>query len=172
MTRYDKAILNHTLAVGESYIACLSTKCGKYFSTEDCKGNKRGPSKIACPYCDYKMCMECSRPWKSHRSGDCSKAKEKDDEKSRDAIKKMGAKPCPKCGVIIQKSTGCDHMTCKRQAPLFYSLLHLAIRLTNIASRSKVPPQLLLAVPRALRVKRPPSRHLHPRPPQRRRRSR
>jgi hypothetical protein len=26
----------------------------------------------------------------------------------------MGAKPCPKCGVNIEKQGGCDHMTCRK----------------------------------------------------------
>lgn len=111
--RFDKALTRYALTAGESYVACLSEKCGKYFSIEDCKSIKNKKKKIECPYCAYEMCLTCNRPWASHTSGDCNKAKAKEDKESEEAVKAIGAKPCPKCGVNIAKVGGCDHMTCK-----------------------------------------------------------
>lgn len=35
----------------------------------------------------------------------------RDDQESTKTVKEI-TKPCPKCGVRIEKSEGCDHMTC------------------------------------------------------------
>jgi hypothetical protein len=112
---YSKALLKHHLSSSPNFIACLSSECGKYFSIEDCQGKTRRATKssaghkIACPYCDYALCLTCNRPW---HTGGCDKAKKDEDAKSLAEIKKIGAKPCPKCGVNIDKDGGCDHMTC------------------------------------------------------------
>ena len=107
---YDNAVTKHALSMGESYIACLSTNCGLYFSAEDCKNNKHGKQLVACPYCEYEICLACNRPWKDHGSRGCDKAKKAEDKASEAEVKKMGAKPCPQCGMKIEKHGGCDHM--------------------------------------------------------------
>jgi hypothetical protein len=111
---YDTALAQHYLSADPDFIACLSSKCGRYFSTQDCSdGNKRNTNqKIACPYCEYELCFTCNRPW--HGKTGCSKAKEREDQESLEQIKIMGAKPCPSCGINIEKQGGCDHMTCHR----------------------------------------------------------
>ncbi|KAF2024883.1 hypothetical protein EK21DRAFT_22220, partial [Setomelanomma holmii] len=117
---YDKALVKHHLAASPNFIACLSLKCGHYFSIEECQATTKRSTKskakqnIACCYCDYEICLTCVRPWHSNTS--CDKVKEKENEQSLAQIKKMGAKPCPKCGVNIEKNGGCDHMhrnTCR-----------------------------------------------------------
>jgi hypothetical protein len=115
---YDKAVTNYALSGGESYMTCLSSKCGLYFSIEDCKSAKRSGQMIACPYCDYEICFECNRPWTSHKEGGCDQAKKAEDELSEEAVKSMGAKPCPNCGINIEKRGGCDHMRCKSDQTL------------------------------------------------------
>jgi len=113
---YSNALAKHHLASNPNYIACLSSECGQYFSIEDCAGKKpRGKGKttanknIACPYCNFELCLTCNRPW---HDGPCSAAKQAEDEKSVAEMRAMGAKPCPKCGINIDKDGGCDHMTC------------------------------------------------------------
>jgi hypothetical protein len=119
----------------------LSSTCGKYFSIQDCSANdKTGkpaasntktktrakgskttnsssdphtkPQKIACPYCSSSLCLACNRPW--HVKTLCSAAAALEDASSIASIKALGAKPCPKCGINIEKQGGCDHMTCHR----------------------------------------------------------
>ncbi|KAF2128575.1 hypothetical protein P153DRAFT_376696 [Dothidotthia symphoricarpi CBS 119687] len=109
---WDAALVKHHLSASEEYIICLKPECGKYFSIEGCKKSRRGKQKVECPYCQYELCLSCNRPW--HKSGSCSKALEKENQESEEAIKSMGAKPCPKCGVNIEKQGGCDHMSCQR----------------------------------------------------------
>ncbi|KAL1645323.1 hypothetical protein SLS61_008393 [Didymella pomorum] len=124
---WDSAVTKYLLAADELYVACLNPKCGRYFSAEGCGSKHKAPSsrtksktkekketgidKAACPYCEHELCLSCSRPW---HSGTCDNAKQREDEKSEKAIKKLGAKPCPKCGVNIEKRGGCDHMNCQR----------------------------------------------------------
>jgi len=115
--QYEQALVKHQLAANPNYIVCLSASCGEYFSIEDCQGNSRRNTKrttkqkIECPHCDYELCLTCNRPW--HAGTGCDKAKQKEDEDSVKEIKTMGAKPCPSCGVNIEKESGCDHMTCR-----------------------------------------------------------
>ncbi|KAJ4379148.1 hypothetical protein N0V86_005191 [Didymella sp. IMI 355093] len=122
---WDTAVTKHLLAADASYVACLNPKCGIYFSAEDCgtkhKASSNGSKskqeeketdivKTACPYCDYEFCLSCNRPW---HSGSCSSVKRREDRQSEKTIKRLGAKPCPKCGVNIEKQGGCDHMNCR-----------------------------------------------------------
>jgi hypothetical protein len=112
-TRYDANLVKHLLVADPSFITCLSPQCDKYFSIQDCAGNTKSKSssqQIACPHCDYNLCLTCNRPW--HANTGCSKAAELEEAKCVEQIKQMGAKPCPKCGLDIEKHGGCDHMTC------------------------------------------------------------
>ncbi|KAJ4358942.1 hypothetical protein N0V95_002648 [Ascochyta clinopodiicola] len=129
---WDTAVTKHLLAADPSYITCLNPKCGIYFSIENCRSKQQIPSakskpkskakqnqkekqedpnKAACPHCDHATCLSCNRPW---HSGSCNSAKKLEDKQSENAIKKLGAKSCPNCGVNIEKQGGCDHMNCQR----------------------------------------------------------
>jgi hypothetical protein len=129
---WNTAVTKHLLAADPSYVACLNSECGVYFSAEGCgskheidigNGEGKGKSKAkkddsavkaVCPHCDHELCLSCKRPW---HLGSCNSARKKEDEESEKAIKNMGAKQCPKCGVNIEKQGGCDHMTCKLHIP-------------------------------------------------------
>jgi DNA-directed RNA polymerase subunit RPC12/RpoP len=113
--RWDTALAQHQLRASDQYIACLNAKCGHHFSIEDCNKKTSRKKKIACPYCEYELCIDCNRPW--HPRSGCDKNKTAENEMSEDAIKSLGAKPCPNCGVKIDKISGCDHMTCKFSKP-------------------------------------------------------
>ena len=106
-------------------MCCLQSSCGRYFSIEDCKDEikKSGKStksnkatksdisqKISCPYCEFDMCLNCVRPY---HEGTCSELAAEEEKMTLKKIKDMGAKPCPRCGVNIEKNGGCNHMKCK-----------------------------------------------------------
>ncbi|KAH9860200.1 hypothetical protein IAQ61_011984 [Plenodomus lingam] len=111
---YDKALLKYLLSNDTSYMACLSSDCGEYFCIADCQGKARTRKRmIACPYCDYQICLSCARPWESHGSKSCTKVVHQEEEASAAALRSLGVKPCPKCGVNIEKTGGCDHMACR-----------------------------------------------------------
>ncbi|KAF2847227.1 hypothetical protein T440DRAFT_539750 [Plenodomus tracheiphilus IPT5] len=113
---YEKAVSRFFISNDSAYMACLSSDCGEYFHTANCKGKGRGRNgklMVECPYCDYKICLTCLRPWESHSSKSCAKMKEEDEKASAEVLKSLGVKPCPGCGVNIQKMGGCDHITCQ-----------------------------------------------------------
>lgn len=125
-SRWDEALTKHILAADPAYIACLSPQCGLYFSAEGCgsksqqsdsktetrsKGKQKQSevSKAICPYCNAALCLSCNRNW--HPST-CNRAMKLEDAQSLQTIEKLGAEPCPKCGLNIEKNGGCDHMNC------------------------------------------------------------
>ncbi|XP_070534844.1 E3 ubiquitin-protein ligase RNF217-like isoform X2 [Ptychodera flava] len=73
-------------------------------------------SKVACPECYLVWCFPCHAPW--HEGISCREYK-KGDKLLRAWAKERSygqnnAQRCPKCRVYIQRSSGCDHMTCSR----------------------------------------------------------
>ncbi|KAF2642964.1 hypothetical protein P280DRAFT_394527 [Massarina eburnea CBS 473.64] len=109
---WENALTSYILRTSETYIACLNPKCGEYFDIEECKPKARHQKKQAkCPNCEFAHCITCNRVW--HPDMSCNANKGADEKKSEKVIKEI-SKPCPKCGVNIEKSTGCDHMTCKQ----------------------------------------------------------
>lgn len=98
---------------------------------------------FCCAACAFRMCTAHTPPVAFHESETCAqyvarsdherserKAREKEtaarlrrtqDDASAAAVKGLSVK-CPGCGVNIQKSVGCDHMTCK----LFHDVRYLS----------------------------------------------
>lgn len=58
-----------------------------------------------CGECAQRFCFECLQPLANNHSCD-------DADLEVAKVIKQTTKPCPKCGVLIQKSEGCDHMFC------------------------------------------------------------
>lgn len=97
------------------YLPCPSATCdfGCFFS-----GNI-----FICRKCDLSWCVSCSVPM--HEGETCTDYKDRiengDARRSRQALEDAAtqeevtrkSKPCPGCGIRIQKKNGCDHMTCK-----------------------------------------------------------
>lgn len=73
--------------------------------------SRRVPSKMVCSVCKSTYCRAClNTNGKGHK---CLK----EDLKNATCIKDR-TKPCPKCGVLIERSQGCTHMFCTQ---CFYS---------------------------------------------------
>ncbi|KAF2704016.1 hypothetical protein K504DRAFT_463090 [Pleomassaria siparia CBS 279.74] len=107
---WDTALTRHFTRASENFIACLNPECGHHFSVDGCI--MEGNEKIECPYCYYELCGLCNRPWHSERG--CDENKTAENQMSENEINSLGARPCPKCGVRIHKTGGCDHMTCNQ----------------------------------------------------------
>jgi len=74
-------------------------------------------SSIECPKCNRLYCAECNVPW--HEDQSCYEfqnsepaALNSEEEELNVIWKSKHSKPCPNCRVDIEKSEGCNHMTC------------------------------------------------------------
>ncbi|XP_063091110.1 E3 ubiquitin-protein ligase RNF217 isoform X1 [Cavia porcellus] len=94
----------------------------KHFTTFKKKGHIPTPSrseskyKVQCPACQFVWCFKCHSPW--HEGVNCKEYK-KGDKLLRHWASEIehgqrNAQKCPKCKIHIQKTEGCDHMTCSQ----------------------------------------------------------
>lgn len=116
--RYNELLLIAHLSSLVNFRWCLASGCDGgaiYISDLD-----SGPLKeISCPYCHGKMCFEHQVPMRKDPGGEkevcstCEKGLAEGSE-DRNTLFSQFAKACPnpECGVLIEKSAGCNHMRC------------------------------------------------------------
>ena len=81
---------------------------------------------VRCDSCGHSYCLFCDKG--DHAPVSCTMVanwvkrggvlavmpgENKEEEEAKQLMAKL-TKPCPKCGVRIEKNGGCPHMTCKR----------------------------------------------------------
>ncbi|PFH50423.1 hypothetical protein AMATHDRAFT_114700, partial [Amanita thiersii Skay4041] len=101
----------------------------KYCTTPDCPQVYccEGPKKdLTCPSCFATVCTSCHK--EAHEGMTCAERELLNDpgeqERRNDAwARAAGAKRCPACRVWIQKTEGCNHMTCRCGAHLCWICL-------------------------------------------------
>jgi len=85
-------------------------------TTEEENDERPEELKVTCSKCQLVWCFACQAPW--HHGLTCKEFCKGD--KSLKIWAKNRGQPvrnacrCPKCHVFIQKSSGCDHMSCSR----------------------------------------------------------
>ncbi|XP_061846998.1 E3 ubiquitin-protein ligase RNF217 isoform X3 [Colius striatus] len=100
---------------------CLEEKpikpltCCKKAVCEECL-KRYLSSQIQCPSCQFVWCFKCHSPW--HEGVNCKEYK-KGDKLLRHWANEIehgqrNAQKCPKCKIHIQRTEGCDHMTCSQ----------------------------------------------------------
>ena len=82
------------------------------------RASRKNPAavQVLCRQCSYCWCFPCASPW--HEGISCRQYL-KGDRLLQDWAKQVSqgqvnAQKCPKCKILIQKSSGCDHMHCPR----------------------------------------------------------
>ena len=112
---YDKLATRNALGALEEFAWCLKAGCG---SGQENIENKH---YMDCVNCGYKQCLKHRVPW--HTGETCgqyekrtSAEKAREEEKKTEAMLDTLSKKCPgpNCGWRIQKTDGCEHMTCKK----------------------------------------------------------
>jgi len=68
-----------------------------------------GQKRVECSKCGFVMCFDCRQPFHGNRS--CDKNMEDNVAKWANEHGVVMQK-CPSCGIQIEKSEGCNHMTC------------------------------------------------------------
>ena len=80
------------------------------------RGYREEDVKIQCENCSIEWCFNCQAPW--HQGISCKQFRRGDKQFhvwTRDRPNGIAnCQKCPTCRVYIQRSTGCDHMTCNR----------------------------------------------------------
>ena len=126
-----------------SFRRCLAPGCDSgQLHDED-----SGPI-VKCQVCRFQTCFTHRVPWHTghtceeyEREIETPEETKKRTAREEDKTRKI-VRPCPRCNVSIEKTSGCDHMTCV--------LACLAIRVvaacTNLMSRYQVQTSILLGM--------------------------
>lgn len=72
-------------------------------------GHSERGLKATCPECNQDACFLCGQPW--HPGVACLEARDSLVEAWATA---RDAERCPRCGTMIERNAGCNHMTCRR----------------------------------------------------------
>ncbi|KAK7042989.1 hypothetical protein VNI00_008727 [Paramarasmius palmivorus] len=109
----ETAFTTHIEKSPQSYRYCKTPDCKQIY-----KCDTSGFTKTArqCPSCLASVCMRCHED--GHDGMTCEERRIQSDpaeqERLNDAwAREAGVKRCPECRVWIQKTEGCNHMTCK-----------------------------------------------------------
>ncbi|KAI9197375.1 uncharacterized protein BJ171DRAFT_520099 [Polychytrium aggregatum] len=100
------AIQSIYLGSGSSLIQCPRPDCASAFERED------DNDFVYCPECQLQWCLKCdTQYW--HHNKPCPTRKPADDVlDGREANRNIAKCPNSNCGLPIERSEGCNHMTC------------------------------------------------------------
>lgn len=112
---YDKLTTRNALGACEEFAWCLGANCNSGQLNID------NNDFMHCANCGYQQCLRHKVPW--HKGETCeqyeyrtSGQKARDEERATEKMIDTVSKKCPgeNCGWRIQKTDGCEHMTCKK----------------------------------------------------------
>ena len=99
LEKYKKLLKRKQLMLNPNIQMCPYPDCESYAEKEI--------NKYVCCKNGHKFCFNCLKDW--HKNEKCEIENDKSFEKWRDSYK---VKRCPKCKFFIEKTEGCNHMTC------------------------------------------------------------
>ncbi|OIW25777.1 hypothetical protein CONLIGDRAFT_621675 [Coniochaeta ligniaria NRRL 30616] len=92
---------------------CPTPDCGQMYRAAEPPGGSVGSGPLfTCPACLAAVCRACNV---AHDGMSCAEQRDKASgghEALAAAKRKLGIRDCPKCGIGIEKSFGCNHMSC------------------------------------------------------------
>jgi hypothetical protein len=90
---------------------CTATGCGRFLHLDP----EASSRLIECPDCGITTCGSCKA--RGHE-GPCSV--EDDTDEMEQLMKERGWRACFNCNAVVERSTGCSHMTCRCGAQFCY----------------------------------------------------
>jgi len=112
---YDKMSTRNALSNLPEFAWCLAVGCNSG------QLNIQNNNYMDCASCGYRQCLVHKVPWHSDETCDqydyrISGHQARDEEAKTEAMIDSVSKKCPgaNCGWRIQKTDGCDHMTCRK----------------------------------------------------------
>lgn len=116
-TRYDRMLLNDALEKEDGFRWCLREGCQSgeiQCIAQPSPDDDDNRTLIKCSSCGFDMCYECRTSFHAGISCQTYRARKRIEENTAATEELLAtmSKPCPRCGVAIQKHTGCQHMTC------------------------------------------------------------
>ena len=112
----DSKSFDELLSKSFAYYVSMNPSLYTYCPTPDCPQIYRlGPAGtvIQCSECLTHVCTFCKIEW--HEGLTCIEIQEYNDPETRKNVtlmKELGIKPCPNCKTLLEKTMGCNHMTC------------------------------------------------------------
>ncbi|CUA73528.1 hypothetical protein RSOLAG22IIIB_10865 [Rhizoctonia solani] len=107
LDRFNTLLMQRELERNPKFRWCTDPKCG-----QGQIHNEKGPI-VTCDYCHTLSCFVHRVPW--HHGLTCEQYTLKQEAQANNQYLTTYTKRCPNpaCGLAIEKSYGCDHMTCR-----------------------------------------------------------
>ncbi|KIL70487.1 hypothetical protein M378DRAFT_7316 [Amanita muscaria Koide BX008] len=111
----EKVLSVHVEKRPDQFKYCLSTDCSQLYQCTPTRSTSGSDLAAFCPSCFMHTCTGCQKT--AHPGLTCAERRERDpsehDALNTEWASSNGAKRCPACQVWIQKTEGCNHVTCR-----------------------------------------------------------
>jgi len=110
-TKYKRRMINGCIESSPRIYRCPQSDCDRILKT---KTENRHQARCLCT--KFTFCAKCGSKWRSYHKCFQDEDVASPSSKPKKTLKKIKkiSKPCPQCGVPIQKNGGCHHMTCSK----------------------------------------------------------